>query len=174
MWEAIASAAPGRAIVLTTHVMEESEALCHRIGIMVGGRLRCLGSPQHLKAKFSGGFQIDARCEPGAVPGMLDFVQGLFPGADVEEEHGEFVRWHYAPADGVGLDLARVFTEFETKKAKLRIVDYAVSQATLERVFVGLASRQNEETAAVRGLAVSGGNRQRAFSSGAVLGAPGD
>jgi ABC-type multidrug transport system ATPase subunit len=38
--------------ILTTHSMEECEALCHRIGIMANGRLRCLGSAQHLKNKF--------------------------------------------------------------------------------------------------------------------------
>ena len=32
--------------MLTTHSMEECEALCSRIGIMVGGRFRCLGSAQ--------------------------------------------------------------------------------------------------------------------------------
>jgi len=48
-------------VMLTTHNMEEAEALCSRIGIMVGGRLRCLGSNQHLKARFGGGYQLEAR-----------------------------------------------------------------------------------------------------------------
>ena len=42
--------------VLTTHSMEECEALCSRVGIMVGGRLRCLGTPQHLKSRFGNGY----------------------------------------------------------------------------------------------------------------------
>ena len=40
------------AVILTTHSMEEYEALCPRIGIMANGRLRCLGSAQHLKNRF--------------------------------------------------------------------------------------------------------------------------
>ena len=48
-----------RAVVLTTHSMEECEALCSRIGILVLGKLKCLGSSQHLKSKFGSGFQID-------------------------------------------------------------------------------------------------------------------
>ncbi|CAN0204569.1 unnamed protein product, partial [Phaeothamnion confervicola] len=48
------------ALVLTTHSMEEAEALCQRIGVMVGGRLRCLGSSQHLKSRFGQGFQLEA------------------------------------------------------------------------------------------------------------------
>ena len=33
-------------VILTTHSMEECEALCPRIGIMAGEKLRCLGSAQ--------------------------------------------------------------------------------------------------------------------------------
>jgi ABC-type multidrug transport system ATPase subunit len=50
-------------VVLTTHVMEEAEALCGRIGIMVGGRLRCLGSGQHLKSRFGQGYQLELRLQ---------------------------------------------------------------------------------------------------------------
>eukprot|EP00484_Ammonia_sp_Unknown_P001929 CAMPEP_0197024090 /NCGR_PEP_ID=MMETSP1384-20130603/4736_1 /TAXON_ID=29189 /ORGANISM="Ammonia sp." /LENGTH=75 /DNA_ID=CAMNT_0042452427 /DNA_START=10 /DNA_END=233 /DNA_ORIENTATION=+ len=49
----------GRAVILTTHSMEECEALCHRVGIMVNGQLSCIGSPQHLKSKFGKGYQLD-------------------------------------------------------------------------------------------------------------------
>jgi len=49
------------AVVLTTHSMEECEALCGRVGIMVGGRLRCLGSAQHLKGRYGQGYQFEAK-----------------------------------------------------------------------------------------------------------------
>lgn len=41
--------------------MEECEALCGRVGIMVGGRLRCLGSAQHLKSRFGNGYQFELK-----------------------------------------------------------------------------------------------------------------
>ena len=41
----------GRSIVLTSHSMEECEALCTRLAIMVNGSFKCLGSIQHLKNK---------------------------------------------------------------------------------------------------------------------------
>jgi ATP-binding cassette, subfamily A (ABC1), member 3 len=50
-------------VILTTHSMEECEALCRRIGIMANGRLRCLGSAQHLKSKFGTGYQIEMKCK---------------------------------------------------------------------------------------------------------------
>ncbi len=42
----------GQSVVLTSHSMEECEALCTRMGIMVNGRFQCLGSAQHLKSRY--------------------------------------------------------------------------------------------------------------------------
>ena len=36
--------------------MEECEALCTKLAIMVNGKFKCLGSTQHLKAKFGKGY----------------------------------------------------------------------------------------------------------------------
>lgn len=59
MWEVISSLSESRSVILTTHSMEECEAVCDRLGIMVGGRLRCLGTSQHLKGRFGGGYSIE-------------------------------------------------------------------------------------------------------------------
>ncbi|TMW64055.1 hypothetical protein Poli38472_014172 [Pythium oligandrum] len=64
MWDVIAGISTrgkSSTIVLTTHSMEESEALCSRVSIMVGGRLRCLGSVQHLKSRFGDGLVFDVK-----------------------------------------------------------------------------------------------------------------
>jgi len=50
-------------VILTTHSMEECEALCPRIGIMAAGRLKCIGSAQHLKSKFGQGFQVEMKIQ---------------------------------------------------------------------------------------------------------------
>jgi ATP-binding cassette subfamily A (ABC1) protein 3 len=54
MWSIISGAKKNRAVVLTTHALEEADVLCDRIGIMVNGALQCLGTSQHLKSKFGG------------------------------------------------------------------------------------------------------------------------
>jgi len=61
MWDLIASTMSKRAVVLTTHSMEECEALCGRIAILVGGRLRCIGSAQHLKSRYGDGYQLSIK-----------------------------------------------------------------------------------------------------------------
>lgn len=59
MWEVISSLSASRSVILTTHSMEECEAVCDRLGIMVGGRLRCIGTSQHLKEVFGGGYSVE-------------------------------------------------------------------------------------------------------------------
>jgi len=62
MWEVISDIVTKRekcSLILTTHSMEECEALCTRIGIMVGGVLRCLGSAQRLRSRYGNGYQIE-------------------------------------------------------------------------------------------------------------------
>ena len=41
----------GRSIIVTSHRMDECEAACSRMSVMVNGGLKCLGSPQHIKSK---------------------------------------------------------------------------------------------------------------------------
>lgn len=59
LWDAVnRMRSSGTAVVLTSHSMDECEALCTRLAIMVNGEFQCLGSVQHLKSKFSRGFAL--------------------------------------------------------------------------------------------------------------------
>lgn len=59
VWERLsAEMAKGRAVLLSTHSMDDSERLCTRLAIMSAGRLRCLGSSTHLKTKFGYGYTL--------------------------------------------------------------------------------------------------------------------
>ena len=67
-------------VILATHSMEECEALCQRIGIMVGGRFRCLGSAQHLKSKFGLGYELECVMSHSG-DGDLEVLVGQIAGA---------------------------------------------------------------------------------------------
>ena len=56
VWDIIENAKKDRAIILTTHSMEEADVLSDRIGIMAKGRLRCIGTSIRLKSRFGTGF----------------------------------------------------------------------------------------------------------------------
>ena len=82
MWRVIARIATERkqaSVILTTHSMEEAEALCNRIGIMVGGRLRCLGPAQHLKNKFGRGYLAVFKLAAPPAPRLARALELLRP-----------------------------------------------------------------------------------------------
>lgn len=78
----------GSSIVLTSHSMEECEALCTRLAIMVNGEFKCLGSTQHLKNRFSKGYLLTIKAKINLTIDELerikDFVNESFPGAVVK------------------------------------------------------------------------------------------
>nr|CCA22574.1 PREDICTED: similar to Stromal antigen 1 putative [Albugo laibachii Nc14] len=95
MWNVIANISTHTkesTIVLTTHSMEECEALCTRVGIMVGGRLRCLGSVQHLKSRYGNGVMIEVKIQQPETAEVLKVTQDHFMraegelGADISRE----------------------------------------------------------------------------------------
>ena len=59
--------------MLTTHSMAECEALCSRVGIMVNGSFRCLGTPQQLKSSYGGGYKVKVRTK-GLVGPVKEFM----------------------------------------------------------------------------------------------------
>lgn len=69
--------------------MEECEALCTRLAVMVNGQFKCLGSPQHLKSKFGSGYTLLAKVHTEGDFGEMDlqlfkdFVQNTFPGMSI-------------------------------------------------------------------------------------------
>lgn len=77
MWRVLARIAESRttSIILTTHSMEEVEALCNRIGIMVGGRLRALGTSQELKNSHGKGFFAEIRLRDADAPRIQAIVK---------------------------------------------------------------------------------------------------
>jgi len=48
--------------------MEECEALCTRLAIMVNGNFKCLGSTQHLKNKFARGYTLIVKIKKVPAP----------------------------------------------------------------------------------------------------------
>lgn len=80
MWDVISDIATRRqeaSIILTTHSMEECEALATRVGIMVGGRLRCLGSIQHIKNTQAQGYQLRIKLGSATERAVEDVINAI-------------------------------------------------------------------------------------------------
>lgn len=64
MWDVISRIATKRkrsSIILTTHSMEEAEALSTKIAIMVEGVIKCIGPIQHIKNKYGEGYEVEIK-----------------------------------------------------------------------------------------------------------------
>uniref|UniRef100_A0A452QW96 ATP binding cassette subfamily A member 7 n=1 Tax=Ursus americanus TaxID=9643 RepID=A0A452QW96_URSAM len=133
----------GRSVVLTSHSMEECEALCTRLAIMVSGRFRCLGSAQHLKSRFGAGHTLTLRVPAARSESALAFVGAAFPGAELREAHGSRLRFQLPP--GGRCALSRVFGELAACGAEHGVEDFSVSQTTLEEVFLHFSKDQGME-----------------------------
>ncbi|XP_075854307.1 phospholipid-transporting ATPase ABCA7 [Microcebus murinus] len=133
----------GRSVVLTSHSMEECEALCTRLAVMVNGRFRCLGSVQHLKSRFGAGHTLTLRVPVERSQSAAAFVTAAFPGTELREAHGGRLRFQLPP--GGRCTLARVFGELAAHRAEHGVEDFSVSQTTLEEVFLYLSKDQGKE-----------------------------
>uniref|UniRef100_A0A4W4EB89 P-type phospholipid transporter n=1 Tax=Electrophorus electricus TaxID=8005 RepID=A0A4W4EB89_ELEEL len=145
LWNCILSIIKeGRSVVLTSHSMEECEALCTRMAIMVNGRFRCLGSVQHLKNRFGDGYTIVLRvagADPQLEP-VMEFIEQELPGSTLKEKHRNMLQYQLPSSLS---SLARIFSILAKNKEELHIEDYSVSQTTLDQVFVNFAKDQSDE-----------------------------
>ncbi|XP_073907052.1 retinal-specific phospholipid-transporting ATPase ABCA4 isoform X1 [Castor canadensis] len=146
LWNTIVSIIrEGRAVVLTSHSMEECEALCTRVAILVKGTFQCLGTIQHLKYKFGDGYIVTMKIKspredlPPDLNPVEQFFQGNFPGSVQRERHYNMVQYQVASSS-----LARVFQLLISHKDSLLIEEYSVTQTTLDQVFVNFAKQQTE------------------------------
>ncbi|KAJ7993337.1 hypothetical protein DPEC_G00271380 [Dallia pectoralis] len=139
----------GRAVVLTSHSMEECEALCTRMAIMVNGRFQCLGSVQHIKNRFGNGYTIILRLsgsnpsKPPKNPCPVDsYLKGFFPNIQLMERHQNVLQYQLPTG---ACSLALVFEVLSNSDEELGITDYSVSQTTLDQVFVNFAKEQSDD-----------------------------
>ncbi|XP_052398366.1 retinal-specific phospholipid-transporting ATPase ABCA4-like [Carassius gibelio] len=151
LWNSIMSVIQGgRAVVLSSHSMEECEALCTRLAIMVNGTFKCLGTIQHLKYKFGDGYVVTMKiraAKAGTVPDLNRaeaFMESTFPGCIQREKHYNTLQYEIASSS-----LAKIFQLVLANKEMLNIEDYSVSQTTLDQVFVNFANQQSGEDDAI-------------------------
>lgn len=141
LWDILAKCKADKAMVLTTHSMEEADVLCNRLAIVSQGVLRCIGPQAVLKALYGGGYHLfvnvrkmDSFEEAGRVlEEVKDFVRKKLPEAVLTSEfHGNLV--YQVPV--ASCRVSYVFKEFEGNKEAVGIADWGISQSSLEDVFL--------------------------------------
>jgi ABC-2 type transport system ATP-binding protein len=132
--------AEGQTIVLTTHYLEEAEALCERIAVVDHGTMLACGSQEELKTRNGGDAVVTVVHEEGSDLSTLLGPAGRLPDVRSAEVDGDTLRvYTAAPESAVGA-LLRMSSD-----ASLLVSDVSVRRPSLETVFLALTGREYRE-----------------------------
>ena len=134
-------------MILTSHSMEECEALCTRLVIMVNGRFRCLGTPLSLKKKYGNGVIIEVRLEDSErLNEFLAYMKLNFSSLSYNKVNDKFIEFIISNKN---VKLSEIFKNLEENREIFKIKDYSVNDTTLDQVFVNLAWENEKSTASI-------------------------
>lgn len=141
MWQIIqriSTTSKNTAVILTTHSMEEAEALCTKMAIMTSGNFRCIGEPQELKETFGNGYEIQVSIPSATAKEEAEFLAQVNltsdTGMQLEEVHSLFDKANQSElktqVDPKG-NAAHILTEIHTRgSVKARMVaNYLILQS---------------------------------------------
>jgi daunorubicin resistance ABC transporter ATP-binding subunit len=133
--------AEGQTILLTTHYMEEAEALCEQVSVMDHGQILASGTVNELKEGVGAETVITVRYED-LVPDDVTAWAGLAdrPGVSKVESEGDHVRVFTREPEGV---LGELVTAGSA--AGLTVRDATQLKPSLETVFLTLTGREYRE-----------------------------
>ena len=143
LWELVQRNRKGRAILLTTHFMDEADVLGDRIAIVKEGRLRALGSADYLKKQFGLGYLLRMSLEEHADADLIvRTVSDRIPFATMASHAGTELSIRM-PRESV-VQFATLFEYIESNRKSLKILSFGIETTTLEEVFMRIVNEDNE------------------------------
>ena len=138
MWDVVRSIRQGGAtVVMTTHYMEEAEALCDRVAVIDAGRLIALDTVPGLIASIAKGTKVQLRTSQQLTRGIVDEIDGI---SDVMIA-GTSVSMLWS---GSGIPQAAIAA---IEATGLTVTDIRTSSPGLEDVFLALTGRNMRQEA---------------------------
>ncbi|KAG6555863.1 hypothetical protein Mapa_002504 [Marchantia paleacea] len=136
LWNIVKEAKKDRAIILTTHSMEEAEALCDRLCIFVNGQLQCIGDSRELTSRYGGVYVLTMTTPVEDEQEVIDLVETLSRHSQKIYGLAGTQKFELPKAE---VQIARVFATVERAKQRLRIQAWGISDTSLEDVFIKVA-----------------------------------
>ena len=137
MWDAIQMAKYERSIVLTTHSMEECEALSNKVGIIADGCLRCNNAPRKLKKKYGIGYRLDIEVHSTDVLRVRDEIVNVYCPAAVLVSRAGGALTLAIPKGNLGKGLEGMLNKISSADW---ILTWSIRQTTMEEIFLTIAS----------------------------------
>jgi ABC-2 type transport system ATP-binding protein len=129
----------GKTILLTTHNMEEADALCQRLAIVDHGHVIALGTPRELKASVPGGYLLRLRLGHQS-PELLQRLQGLSGVREVRATDGTGVDIYADRGGSLVPEVANL-----ALNASVELCDVHISEPSLENLFLHHTGRSLRE-----------------------------
>jgi len=140
LWEVIKNYKAKTAMILTTHAMEEADALCDRVGVIVNGEFTAISSCAELKKRYGKGYKVVITSKVNTtenIENITKFMQVITPGAVLLNSLAGTSNFEI-PSQSV--KLSKVFAEMESKREEFKITDWGISNTTLEEVVLRITS----------------------------------
>ena len=157
MWHTLSSISRGRSILLTTHSMEEADALADRAAIM-SGRILALGTCRELRKRWGNVYHVHLVTRSAPYTSMLEmeqlkmWVRQHLPGVQMDEKTYCGQLRFSVPArlsrsrDQVGgTAVGELFRLLERHKEALGVAFYSIGETTLDQVFVNVVREHGGE-----------------------------
>ncbi len=128
-----------RTILLTTHNMEEADALCQRLAIIDHGRIIALGTPKELKASVPGGFLLRLRFGHHS-PALLQRFQTLAGVREVRATENSGADLYADRGGSLVPEIASL-----ASAASVELCDVHISEPSLENLFLHHTGRSLRE-----------------------------
>ena len=144
-WELIKKVGVGRAVVLTTHLMEEADVLSDEIGIMYGGELKAVDTPQALKDKYCSGLKMQiVLTEIEKKQQVIDHMMTSFKSCSVDWEFDKTIT---LTVEDSTHKMLKVFEAARRLTDQGLISDWSMMQGSLEEVFLSVVRDGRREGA---------------------------
>ena len=140
-----------RCLMLTSHSLEEAEALCRRVAIMVSGRLRCIGSLQRLREKFGNRLQVQATAvsQQNGIEDLLQLMRReVSEDVELVEVQGLSLRFE-VPKNNENT-LSKVFEVMQKAQREAICGEYGIGDMSLDQILMELAREDDSAHKRIR------------------------
>lgn len=137
VWDFLQLIRHDRLILMTTHHMEEADALGDRIAVMSSGQVKCCGSALFLKRIFNAGYHL--RISKSKTWNQLAFEELISSKHDLSEKLENFTPhelMYQFNADETATLLPQLFDDLEKHKEKVGIFGFGITVSTMDDVFM--------------------------------------
>jgi len=133
VWRFIEEFKKGRCVLLTTHSMEEADALGDDIVIMSKGTIKAIGNSIHLKSKFGNGYRFSILVDVENISTFKSIAKTMVPGIHLADDSAGALIYDFGEEQS---QYVPKFVKYLDENPDGYVNNWGMSQTTLEEVFL--------------------------------------